>query len=462
MGKVSGAKHAAPARTGRGKHARHAKQPLGPSRLQWAIGGASATLAIALAAVVLPAFNGAQGVSAEADAAAGAASASIEMVATQKTNIETGQGVASPDDSEGNSHGDAQGDPQGVSANNQTNAVNAEFAVAESASDDAGQSDEPSSAEAPKASYSTVDSATQQASADESAAASELASDAVAPAAEASDEPAELRAGAAEQSAGAVTDEVIDAETQSGALGAVTADEASSKDEGGEGSESGQSLQPVAVLTALAAAEASQTSSSDDADADSGPVAIASLDLRFVPYAGDVEPLMQQNLLDNGCEVVSLAIALRSMGIDADPLVIADDYLDYEGGMAAGYVGSPYEGGAGFPAGIAKAANAYLSDSNLDYHAYELTGSSFNDIEELVRYGYPVLVWTTIDFDEPYLWGFYDGDYEWYGNEHCVVVYGINGDNLLVSDPNEGLVKRDAQKFAEIYEKCGSMALVVL
>lgn len=180
-----------------------------------------------------------------------------------------------------------------------------------------------------------------------------------------------------------------------------------------------------------------------------------------VHYVSVVEPQLQQGVLDSGCEIFSLSMALESMGIKADPVEIAEGYLDFEGGMTDGFVGSPYEGGAGFPAGIEKAANAYLKDMGSDRHAYDLTGNSFDAIAGLVSRGYPVLIWTTIDFSEPFFHDVVEGDYQWYGNEHCVLLCGVSDDTVLVCDPLEGLIERDAEQFVEIYEQCGSMALYV-
>jgi len=180
-----------------------------------------------------------------------------------------------------------------------------------------------------------------------------------------------------------------------------------------------------------------------------------------VHYTSVVEPQLQQGVLDSGCEIFSLSMALESMGIKTDPVDIAEGYLDFEGGMADGFVGSPYEGGAGFPAGIAKAANAYLKDIGSDRHAYDLTGNSFDTIAGLVTRGYPILIWTTIDFSEPFFHDVVEGDYQWYGNEHCVLLCGVSDDTVLVCDPLEGLVERDAEQFVEIFEQCGSMALYI-
>ena len=66
-------------------------------------------------------------------------------------------------------------------------------------------------------------------------------------------------------------------------------------------------------------------------------------------YTSHVVAKMQNSVMSGGCELVSLGIALESMGIDADLEKIADEFLDVDGHFATGYSGSPYSQGAGYP-----------------------------------------------------------------------------------------------------------------
>ena len=90
-----------------------------------------------------------------------------------------------------------------------------------------------------------------------------------------------------------------------------------------------------------------------------------------------------------------------------------------------------------------------------DACAYDLTGTSYKDLCELVKLGYPVLVWTTEDMSTPDVWS------TWYHPEHCVVLYGFKGDDALVSDSLAGLVKRNSKRFGEIYETVGKRAAFI-
>ena len=178
-------------------------------------------------------------------------------------------------------------------------------------------------------------------------------------------------------------------------------------------------------------------------------------------YAAQVTSKLQNSVMRGGCELVSLGIALESMGIEADLDRIVEDHLEIDGHFATGYSGSPYSEGAGYPPGIEVAANKYLASIGESARAHDLSGASFASLKNLVNMGYPVLVWTTMDLSDPQFARAFDNGVEWYSNEHCVVLYGFEGDKALVSDPLTVLVERDATRFADVYVQCGSMALAI-
>lgn len=187
-----------------------------------------------------------------------------------------------------------------------------------------------------------------------------------------------------------------------------------------------------------------------------------STSLPAVGYAQRVGELRQNALMEGGCELVSLAIVLDAMGLSADVHRIVSNHLVVDGHFATGYSGDPYYRGGGFPEGIAKAANGYLAEIGSGARAVPLTDVSFEEVATYVAKGYPVLAWTTMGFTDPQFTGAFDGGREWYANEHCVVLYGVGDETVAVSDPLEGLVQREVGRFAQIYEACGSMALVIL
>ena len=95
-------------------------------------------------------------------------------------------------------------------------------------------------------------------------------------------------------------------------------------------------------------------------------------------------------------------------------------------------------------------------------HAYDLTATSFDGVKGLVMHGYPVLVWSTMNGEDPQYSSAFDGDEEWYINEHCVVVHDVGDGCVYVSDPIEGYVEYDEAEFSRVFDECGNMALVII
>lgn len=186
-----------------------------------------------------------------------------------------------------------------------------------------------------------------------------------------------------------------------------------------------------------------------------------------VDYISNVSEIIQWGVLDGGCEIVSMTSVLNSMGYEIEPQRLADEFVQYdtagEGDFVNYYIGSPYYSGGGYPPALAYAGNAFLDDRGSDWRFRNVTGASFQSLLAQVDFGLPVLVWTTMYMEDPNWTGFDQGAYEWYNNEHCVVLYGHKDSEgtVQVMDPMEGLVDRDAAEFERIYVECGSMALAL-
>lgn len=179
-------------------------------------------------------------------------------------------------------------------------------------------------------------------------------------------------------------------------------------------------------------------------------------------FADQIDELLQYPDLPAGCEITSLTCVLNSMGFEVTMTEIADEYLEYGEDYLHQYVGSPYEYGGAFTPALVIAANNFLTAQGSEYRAYDLSGSSFDNLLDCVRVGYPVLIWTTMFMEEPLYTDIFIEDRQWYDNEHCVVLYGIDDEELLVNDPLQGLIRCDRAQFQYLYEACGSMALVIL
>ena len=233
-------------------------------------------------------------------------------------------------------------------------------------------------------------------------------------------------------------------------------------------STSSASSSSIAVTSSNASSNASHDASYDerfnDLMVDGKKVHDATkraLSNQHVLYASKVQPEYQFPELPSGCEVVSLTIVLRAAGFELSKTEIADNYLVVNG-SEWGFLTSPYEyNGGGFPPGIVDAANSYLAEQDTLLEAHDLTGSSFDAICALVDTGIPVCVWTTLDFNEPNYDYALGATETWFVNEHCVVLYGILGSEVLLANPLEGVQTVDAAQFARTYEQCGNMALAV-
>ena len=183
-----------------------------------------------------------------------------------------------------------------------------------------------------------------------------------------------------------------------------------------------------------------------------------------------ISPILQYPELPTGCESVSLTMALDALGLSLDKTTIVDSYLIYdEDNMAAGYNGDPYsEDGAGvFPPGIVMTANSFLTTQDTSIRAYEATGVTFQKILAYVATGSPVLMWVTMEYDEPW-WSedYYDYGvivYQWYWNEHCVVIkgYDLEDETITICDPLQGEIVMNLYDIKELYNEIGRLAVVL-
>ena len=186
--------------------------------------------------------------------------------------------------------------------------------------------------------------------------------------------------------------------------------------------------------------------------------------LETANVTGNIKELLQNPEFPSGCEEVSLTCVLNAYGIDVSAKEIIDEYLPIDSSgedYVYHYVGSPYEDGLCFAPAIVTTANAYFEAKSIAAQAVELKGVSFDELMNKVNSGQPILVWSTMYFEEPWTSDISYNDYDFYNNEHCVVLYGVDGSDALVSDPLEGLIRRDLETFRLYYEECGSMAVEI-
>lgn len=154
-------------------------------------------------------------------------------------------------------------------------------------------------------------------------------------------------------------------------------------------------------------------------------------------------------------------LALRSLGFEITPKEFIDNYLITDASWTdiSKYWGSPYETGASFPPGMVTAANAFFQAQGSSLRAVDATGTSFEELRSLAADGVPILIWTTTDGNPPVYSGESAGGYDWFINEHCMLMYDADDGYVYVSDPLNGLLTKETSAFGALYAECGSYAL---
>lgn len=194
-----------------------------------------------------------------------------------------------------------------------------------------------------------------------------------------------------------------------------------------------------------------------------------------------VEPVLQNPALPNGCEAASLATLLHYAGVEADAVELAMEWIprqefSYSGPDRFGpdpdeaYAGDPTSASGGwycFAGPVVEGANGYLEFIGSSLRAEDLTGADFAKLEKRLANGQPVAVWFTQDYQGPRLnegftWTLPSGEeYTPYANLHCLVLAGVEGGDCLLADPLSGSTRVDKETFERIYTAMGSRALAV-
>ena len=187
--------------------------------------------------------------------------------------------------------------------------------------------------------------------------------------------------------------------------------------------------------------------------------------ISFTGTVADKVGLIWQNPeLPLGCESVAITAVLRAWGFGLSKTDMNDYYIPQSSWdwvyAFAGNGRSNAINGCMAPA-VVTGANRFLSEQGSSLRASNIKGTSWGDILNLVRDGYPVVVWHTIDCVYPNVTDSRDG-YPYYpATEHCVVVCGVSGSSVKIADSLAGMVWRDSGLFGSIYEACWQCAVVV-
>jgi uncharacterized protein YvpB len=185
--------------------------------------------------------------------------------------------------------------------------------------------------------------------------------------------------------------------------------------------------------------------------------------------------------LPNGCEITSLTSVLNYFGYEVSKTEMSDVYLQkqpFKWRNNKLYGADPYQAYAGdprlepggfftFAPPIVKAANQYIAEVGGTGKAFDISGSTREEIVEQLDNGFPVVIWITIDLQKPsvnHSWYIHDTEeyFSAIGNSHTVVLNGYDENNVHVMDPLKGQVTYNANTFFDSYHARGSHAMIVI
>lgn len=190
-------------------------------------------------------------------------------------------------------------------------------------------------------------------------------------------------------------------------------------------------------------------------------------------YYLSVNNILQNPELPTGCEVTSLTIVLNYYGYNVDKCYMVDHYLPWTttwDSINTHFIGNPrsiHGCGCNAPV-IVDTANRYLSDNGNKFTAVNKTGSSPSQLYDLVKNGYPVMVWATIGMQDTYVSGTWTAqdtgeNIVFMKKEHCLVLTGYDkvGGTVTFCDPMVGVASYSMSTFETRYGQLGKQAVIL-
>lgn len=193
-----------------------------------------------------------------------------------------------------------------------------------------------------------------------------------------------------------------------------------------------------------------------------------------------VPPVMQLPELPHGCEITSATSVLNHYGYKVSKTTMADHYLLkepfsvknsqlYGPNPYKAYAGDPRKNPGGFfsyAPPIVKAVNQFIGEQEGSEKAFDISGSSQEEIFAQLNRGIPVVIWVTLDLSKPllkYSWYITDTNQKFIApiNLHAVVLNGYDEKNVFVMNPLKGEMTYDIEKFFASYAELGSHALII-
>lgn len=180
----------------------------------------------------------------------------------------------------------------------------------------------------------------------------------------------------------------------------------------------------------------------------------------------------QRKYYPNGCESISLYLLLKYQGVEVSPEAIVatlkkgdtphmEGNVKYGGDPEIEFVGNPKDksGYGVFENPIIDVANQFKPGIK------KITGSSLDEVLEIVESGHPVQVWASSYQRTPTkcnTWIHKESGktITWYCNFHSLVVVGYTNTKVIVSDPLTGtIVRYDRNRFEAAYNFYGRRAI---
>ncbi|MBE6562402.1 MAG: DUF5011 domain-containing protein [Ruminococcaceae bacterium] len=198
---------------------------------------------------------------------------------------------------------------------------------------------------------------------------------------------------------------------------------------------------------------------------DSGNVAFANVTVNVrepLRVCINVPCMYQRPALPNGCEVVSLSMALSYNGYSISPINLFESFMAKspyrDGDPWTTYIGNPYVKGEGygcFAPCVVETGNKYLSSVGASKRVYDVSGKGLSHYESLIDQGIPVLLWGTTNMSgrnricwEAEING---KNVCWLSASHCLLLIGYTDYTYIFCDPLEGVVEYDKAAVEKSY-----------
>ncbi|MBU0905929.1 MAG: C39 family peptidase [Firmicutes bacterium] len=192
-------------------------------------------------------------------------------------------------------------------------------------------------------------------------------------------------------------------------------------------------------------------------------------------------PIVYQNPeLPNGCEITAVTSVFHYYGFYIDKIKMSDYYL-YQSPIVTvnnrrygpdpniGYAGSPKNpknGWYAFAGPIEQAAKVATKSLDTNLKTENISGSTAEEIENWLKQGVPVIMWVTLNLEEPKINGgwYINGTNKFhrsYTNLHTVVLLKSTENEVIIMDPLKGYVKHDKTTLFKSYDSLNKQAIVI-